>query len=129
MSEEATVVQQKPRPGKGPAIWDLVIIDVRARLGRGEEGVLVEKIVADGLARDEMGAKKYGQRLQADDGRDHLVDAYQEALDLAVYLRQEIAECWTGGLELERLTSAGKLYRNAIDLVFDLAEAIRARKA
>lgn len=26
----------------------------------------------------------------ADNGRDHLVDAYQEALDLAVYLRAEI---------------------------------------
>lgn len=42
--------------------------------------------------RDEMGLRKYGTRLQAGNGRDALKDAYEEALDLAVYLRQVIAE-------------------------------------
>jgi len=57
-------------PNTSPAIWDLV--------------------VADMIERDVMGAKKHGTRLQAGNGRDNLVDAYQEALDLCVYLRTEI---------------------------------------
>jgi hypothetical protein len=40
--------------------------------------------------RDKLGEKKYGCRLSAFNGRDSLKDAYQEVLDLAVYLRQEL---------------------------------------
>ena len=36
--------------------------------------------------------KKYGIMLQTDNGREALWDAYQEALDLAMYLRQAILE-------------------------------------
>ena len=61
-----------PAPNDGPSMWDLVVSDMRAR--------------------DEFGRRKYGTTLQADNGRDPLVDAYQEALDLAVYLRQAIEE-------------------------------------
>lgn len=61
-----------PSANASPAIWDLVIADMRER--------------------DANGLRKYGTRLQANNGRDALVDAYQEALDLAVYLRQAIAE-------------------------------------
>ncbi|HVN78555.1 MAG TPA: hypothetical protein VMW38_06120 [Terriglobia bacterium] len=43
-------------------------------------------------ARAKVGEKKYGERLKPHNGRDPLVDAYQEALDLAMYLRQEIYE-------------------------------------
>lgn len=60
-----------PSPGE-PAIWDLVLADMEAR--------------------DRAGAAKYGIRLQPHNGRDALVDAYQEALDLVVYLRQAIYE-------------------------------------
>lgn len=42
--------------------------------------------------RDRLGVRKYGTRLRAHNGRRALVDAYQEALDLAVYLRQCIEE-------------------------------------
>lgn len=38
----------------------------------------------------EFAATKYGMYLRHDNGRDHLIDAYQEILDLAVYLRNEI---------------------------------------
>lgn len=57
------------------------------------EGVDVQSLViADVEARREMGIAKYGTPLQAHNGRDALMDAYQEALDLACYLRQAIAE-------------------------------------
>lgn len=59
-----------PKPGTARATWSLVMADM--------------------LERDATGAAKYGIRHQHDNGRDHLVDAYQEALDLALYLRAEI---------------------------------------
>ena len=46
----------------------------------------------DMVERDWVSSKKYGTRLQPFNGRAALWDAYQEALDLAVYLRQEIYE-------------------------------------
>lgn len=64
----------EPMPEKNiePAVWDLVMLDI--------------------IERDETGVQKYGTRLQPNNGRDALVDAYQEALDLVVYLRQTIYE-------------------------------------
>ncbi len=53
-------------------IWDLVIKDMKDR--------------------NEKGIKTYGVPLQVHNGRDALWDAYEEALDLAVYLRQAIEE-------------------------------------
>lgn len=51
-----------------------------------------ELVVADMHERDHVGRERYGTPLQAHNGRDPLVDAYQEALDLVVYLRQAIEE-------------------------------------
>jgi hypothetical protein len=51
-----------------------------------------DKLVEDILARKEFGLRKYGQPLRANNGRDTLRDAYEEVLDLAVYLRTLIAE-------------------------------------
>lgn len=42
--------------------------------------------------RAAAGAAKYGDKLRGFNGRDALLDAYQEALDLAMYLRQAIYE-------------------------------------
>ena len=49
-------------------------------------------VVADLEARKELGIKRYGTALQPFNGRDMLKDAYEEALDLAVYLRGVIEE-------------------------------------
>ena len=51
-----------------------------------------ELVVEDMQERDHVGRARYGTPLQANNGRDPLVDAYQEALDLCVYLRQAIEE-------------------------------------
>jgi hypothetical protein len=64
--------QPPPKPSASPAVWDLVLRDI--------------------ALRDSAGEAKYGTRLQPFNGRDALVDAYQEALDLVVYLRQAIYE-------------------------------------
>jgi hypothetical protein len=55
-----------------------------------DECPIWELVIKDMRQRDTAGRKKYGTPLQASNGRNALVDAYQEALDLCVYLRQEI---------------------------------------
>jgi len=42
--------------------------------------------------RRDIGIKRYGTALQPFNGRNMLQDAYEEALDLAIYLRGCIAE-------------------------------------
>jgi hypothetical protein len=42
--------------------------------------------------RERVGVQRYGTPLQAGNGRDALRDAYEEALDLACYLKQAIVE-------------------------------------
>jgi len=67
-----TLSQPPPVRNDRTPVWDLVIADMRER--------------------KEFGWRKYKTYLQAFNGRDALVDAYQEALDLCVYLRQEIEQ-------------------------------------
>ena len=58
----------------------------------GEGAPVTEMVIADLQARSAEGTLKYGTPLRAFNGRDPLVDAYQEALDLVQYLRQAIEE-------------------------------------
>lgn len=64
--------QPLPLPVDGPAMQDLVIADIESRKA--------------------LGLKRYGQLLKANDGRDALQDAYEEAQDLCIYLRKCIYE-------------------------------------
>jgi len=64
--------KQPPPTGNGTEILPLVLADLQARSNRGME--------------------TYGTRLRANNGRDALWDAYEEALDQACYLRQAIEE-------------------------------------
>ena len=50
---------------------------------------LVEKDIEE---RVQKGKIEYGERLRAFNGRDALQDAYEEALDLALYLKQALIE-------------------------------------
>lgn len=58
--------------GGKPATWPIVICDM--------------------AERHRIGTAKYGKPLVPHNGRDTLRDAYEEALDLAVYLRTAIYE-------------------------------------
>lgn len=53
---------------------------------------IADLVIQDMAARKELGIQKYGTALQPFNGRDALMDAYQEALDLCMYLRQAIEE-------------------------------------
>lgn len=51
-----------------------------------------DAVIADIEARRSLGVERYGTPLQPFNGRDALRDAYEEALDLAIYLKQAIIE-------------------------------------
>ena len=70
-AQPATAKQPAPS-GKGDPILGMVLADLTNRALEGRE--------------------KYGEALKANNGRNALWDAYQEALDLAMYLRQAIEE-------------------------------------
>lgn len=59
---------------------------------KGGEKRVLDFVVSDIQERAESGKKKYGVYLQTHNGRDPLWDAYQEAIDLVMYLRQAILE-------------------------------------
>lgn len=64
--------EPKPRNTCNVHVWDLVLQDMKDR--------------------DQQGQKKYGYHLSPHNGRDPLLDLYQELLDALVYLRQELYE-------------------------------------
>lgn len=76
-----TMNQPAPRPNNREPLWHQVIADMQRR------GPQVDQVAEDMQARDRKGRQKYGTPLQAHNGRDFLKDAYEEALDLTVYLR------------------------------------------
>ena len=49
-------------------------------------------VISDLNERAEVGIQRYGSLLSSNNGRDSLTDAYQEALDLVMYLRQALFE-------------------------------------
>lgn len=58
---------------------------------KGKIDVLPE-VIRDLKERELFGIKKYGTPLQVNNGRNALIDAYQEALDLVMYLKQKLLE-------------------------------------
>ena len=59
---------------------------------QGKGKVVINYVISDLLERAEVGKKKYGTYLETGNSRDALIDAYQEAMDLVMYLRQLILE-------------------------------------
>ena len=53
---------------------------------------VLPRVIVDLNERSQFGKNKYGTTLQTHNGRDSLMDAYQEALDLVIYLKQCLME-------------------------------------
>jgi len=68
--------QPSPKPNASTPTWELVMRDMENR--------------------NKAGIEKYGTPLQPHNGRNSLQDAYEEALDLAVYLKNAIIELEKG---------------------------------
>jgi hypothetical protein len=140
MTNDYIAAQPAPKQDANAApIWPLVVKDLdetfaeAAKVCRaaGEPGVTAkEKIITlvrtDMLARHEFGLAKHGNPLVAENGRDHLADALQEALDGAVYLRAEIEK--RGGLPA--CVNKGKIckvYADQIVAALEIRELIFER--
>lgn len=96
-AEHGLDVQAMPEPTGARSSHDLVIEDMERRKG--------------------FGLVKYGTLLQHDSGRNHLLDAYEEVLDLAVYLRSQI--------EHERALAGTELASATTDLYVARADPLR----
>lgn len=59
---------------------------------KGDSLPIVLDVIKDVSDRVKIGIERYGEPLKANNGREALVDAYQEAIDLVMYLRQELNE-------------------------------------
>jgi hypothetical protein len=57
---------------------------------RTEAPSTMRMVMADIEEREKFGKEKYGTVHQFDNGRDHLIDLYQELLDAVCYVRAEI---------------------------------------
>lgn len=101
---EMIAPQPPPQAVDGVSCWELVIKDM--------------------AERDSFGRAKYGHPLRAFNGRKPLIDAYQEVLDLAVYLRQEIEERRCIQEQLEKMLSILTNQRIVDRLKVELALAL-----
>jgi hypothetical protein len=59
---------------------------------KGRGAVIVPLVLSDLQERMRIGTERYGEPLKAFNGRNALQDAYEEALDKCVYLRQALEE-------------------------------------
>jgi hypothetical protein len=110
------VDQPPPVQNDRPAIQDLVIADVEER--------------------KRIGMQRYGTLLKPHNGRDALVDLYQEILDAAQYVRQEIEEradhrAEGAAIEREKIVAFLRYHANQsaqfVGIVLDdAADAIRS---
>ncbi len=105
-----------PTPNNHEALWPQVIADMA---GRGAVDVN-ELVIADMQSRDESGRIKYKTPLQPFNGRDMLVDAYQEMLDASVYLKGALVEKYDGFI--------WACYEDTLNLCLHLRGLIRYRK-
>jgi hypothetical protein len=83
VGEDAAKVQPMPT-GNGPDVAAEVAKDLRTKG--------LEHIAEDTEARIRLGERKYGTRLKAHNGRDAMLDLYQEVLDGINYAKQLVME-------------------------------------
>ena len=92
----SSIMQPDPTPNDQPKVIDALVNDLH-----NEDNLLHESepmssygdvVTQDIINRAFIGKERYGVFLQPHNGRDALLDAYEEALDLATYLMQVVME-------------------------------------
>lgn len=79
----SAILPDQPPPVDGVGdVWADLIAEAES------DGRCSPTLLAAMRERRELGIQRYGKPLQYENGRDPLVDAAQELLDAAVYLRQ-----------------------------------------
>ena len=85
----ADMPEPPPQPGTGD-VWHEILLDIKPYL----HWPGVRPLWHDMADRRRFGIEKHGTPLQRDNERKHWIDAFQEALDLVVYLRAADAPWW-----------------------------------
>lgn len=128
------VAQPDPVATDRKPVWDTVIsyVDRIYRVSTSAE--LAGLVISDMRERDRIGRERYGIPLTSGNGRDHLVDAYQEALDLVVYLATYLDEYGFDpyDADIDRGASRGqwalfqvhKFFREQVSAVLRMRQAI-----
>ncbi len=114
-----TAKQPKPDPfAIGPDCWELVMDEFAAVTTPIDFKNTKELVLEDMRGRSAYGLEFYKHPLRPHDGRDVMMDPYQEALDLAVYLRKAIAEGngW-----------AVSMYKRTLEMLLELRTMIAMR--
>lgn len=109
--------QGMPTVNDEPYVHDVLVADLHSRFI--VHAPIREQVVADILRRKALGTERYGTPLQPHNGRSPLLDAYEEALDLAVYLRQHLMEKTSEGVRADNIAV---LLRLAVRTVTDLRD-------
>lgn len=105
----------------GPAITPMVIDDVRVHTSFTE---IADKVVVDLKARETKGIANYGQSLHASNGRDALVDLYEELLDAVQYAKQVVVE----NKDDETTHTVRRVYRILWTQVLDVRDLLDERE-
>lgn len=93
MVKDATAQQPPPVRREGQEeVWPLLAETLRQCAFMSPDRSTWLAVAADCEARSALGRERYGTPLTTNNGRDALVDAYQEALDGLFYLTQYCRE-------------------------------------
>jgi hypothetical protein len=104
--EDAAKVQPMPT-GNG--------IDVAVEVAKDLRTLGAETIAEDVEARIRLGEQKYGTRLKTHNGRDAMLDLYQEVLDGCNYARQLVIEDKDDGMLFAQLVALAVLVKAKLD--------------
>jgi len=104
--EDAAKVQPMPT-GNG--------IDVAVEAAKDIRAMGLDNIAEDTEARIRLGEKKYGTRLKAHNGRDAMLDLYQEVLDGINYAKQLVIENKDDDTFFRCLVDLASLIKNKLD--------------
>lgn len=96
-----------PIPNNSPPTWEKVIAKYHKRNHCYVN--IIENLM---LERNKIGEEKYGTVLQPNNGRDSLIDAVQECLDMIVYIENAVDE----GKDRD------KILENHMKSLFDMVE-------
>jgi len=115
--------QPMPTKNNNEYIQDLVIDDLR------KMSPATLPIIDDIEERKQFGIKKYGTALQAHNGRDCLQDAFEENLDLVMYLKQYMVENPPESKIKNIIGDPHLMYQSAVTMLMSIKILIKRRDA
>lgn len=117
--------QPAPIKNEHPAMWDVVVSEIdKLVFANPFQRDSLSKLLIDIKERDAFGLLKYGTRLRPFNGREFLIDAYQESMDLTVYLRGKLYEASEQMIVTDEQTilinALGPLYMQSVETTLRL---------